>query len=54
MLFQQLVILNKNLLEEIAHTTKIHQVVKGGTIYTIEQLIANIPTEEKMTIKEEK
>ena len=45
-----ILILNSNPLENIEHTTDIHQVIKGGTVYTPQQLLEVVPTEEQMTI----
>lgn len=41
-----MVILNKNPLENIQHTTDIDRVIKGGRIYTQEEILEKIPSEE--------
>ena len=45
-----IVILNENPLQQIENTMSIDRIVKGGTSYTIEELLAHIPSEEEMTI----
>ncbi|MFF2754902.1 amidohydrolase family protein [Psychrobacillus sp. NPDC058041] len=43
-----IVILNKNPLEDIRNTKEIELVIKGGTIYTQEKLFENVPTQESV------
>ena len=43
-----LVILNDNPLENIKHTQHIHSVVKGGKVYTQEEILSHIPSEEEV------
>ncbi|SHG58629.1 amidohydrolase family protein [Ornithinibacillus halophilus] len=43
-----LVILNKNPLEDIKHTRDIDLVVKGGKAYNQEEILSNIPSEEEI------
>ena len=45
-----IVILNENPLQQIENTMKIDRVVKGGTTYTIDELLAHIPSEQEMNI----
>ncbi|GGA72447.1 amidohydrolase family protein [Ornithinibacillus halotolerans] len=41
-----LVILNENPLENIEHTKTIHRVMKGGKVYTQEEILSHIPSDE--------
>ena len=49
-----MVILNKNPLEDIQHTKDIDRVIKGGRIYTQEEILENIPSEEYLNKEREK
>lgn len=44
-----LVLLNENPLEAIEHTKTIHRIVKGGKVYSQEEILAHIPSEEEST-----
>ncbi|WP_342540036.1 amidohydrolase family protein [Heyndrickxia sp. FSL K6-6286] len=43
-----LVILNKNPLENIKHTQDINLIVKGGKVYSQEEILSSIPSEEEV------
>ena len=43
-----LVILNENPLENIKHTQDIHTIVKGGKVYTQEEILSHVPNEEEV------
>ena len=43
-----LVILNDNPLENIKHTQEIHTIVKGGKVYTQEEILSHVPNEEEV------
>lgn len=43
-----LVILNKNPLENIKHTQDIDLIVKGGKVYNQEEILSSIPSEEEV------
>lgn len=45
-----ILILNENPVQKIENTMTIDSIVKGGTSYTIEELLAHIPSEEEMTV----
>ena len=49
-----MVILNKNPLEDIQHTKDIDRVIKGGRIYTQEEILEKIPSEEYLEREREK
>ena len=49
-----MVILNKNPLEDIQHTKDIDRVIKGGRIYTQEEILEKIPSEEYLNREREK
>lgn len=49
-----MVILNKNPLEEIRHTKEIDKVIKGGRIYTQEEILEKIPSKEYLEREQEK
>lgn len=49
-----LIVLNKNPLEDIRHTKDIDQIVKGGCIYTQEEILNQQPSEEYLTKEHEK
>lgn len=42
-----IILLNENPLINIEHTTAIHSVIKGGTPYTVNQLLSLIPSEKE-------
>lgn len=42
-----LVILNGNPLEDIKYTQEIHTIVKGGKVYTQEEILSHVPNEEE-------
>ncbi|MFD1928819.1 amidohydrolase family protein [Sporosarcina siberiensis] len=41
------IVLNENPLESIQHTKSIHRIVKGGKIYSQEEILEHIPSKEK-------
>lgn len=43
-----LLVLNENPLSDIENTMKIDRIVKDGKLYTIPELLENIPTEQEM------
>ncbi|WP_042150059.1 amidohydrolase family protein [Paucisalibacillus sp. EB02] len=43
-----LVILNDNPLDNIKHTQDIHTIVKGGKVYSQEEILSHIPSDEEM------
>lgn len=43
-----LVVLNVNPLEMIRHTKEIHRIIKGGKVYTQEEILAHIPSKEEV------
>ncbi|MFJ8511896.1 amidohydrolase family protein [Lysinibacillus xylanilyticus] len=43
-----LVILNDNPLEDIKHTQDIHFIIKGGKVYTQEEILSHVPSEEEV------
>ena len=45
-----LVVLNKNPLENIEHTLSIHQVIKGGKVYEQKEILASVPSDEEVEI----
>lgn len=49
-----MVILNKNPLEDIRHTKDIHRVIKGGRMYTQEEILGEIPSKEYLEREQEK
>ena len=49
-----MVILNKNPLEDIQHTKDIDRVIKGGRIYTQEEILEKIPSKEYLDREQEK
>ncbi|WP_438311702.1 amidohydrolase family protein [Sporosarcina sp. FA9] len=49
-----MVILNKNPLEDIQHTKDIDRVIKGGRIYTQEEILEKIPSEEYLDMERKK
>ena len=49
-----MVILNKNPLEDIQHTKEIDRVIKGGRIYTQEEILEKIPSDEYLEREQEK
>ncbi|WHT49333.1 amidohydrolase family protein [Sporosarcina thermotolerans] len=46
-----LVILSENPLKAIRHTTDIHRIIKGGKLYSQDEILAHIPSEEDMNNK---
>ncbi|MBB4825436.1 hypothetical protein HNO89_002670 [Sporosarcina luteola] len=49
-----MVILNQNPLEDIQHTKNIDWIIKGGRIYTQEEILEKIPTKEYLEKEQEK
>ena len=43
-----LLVLNENPLSDIENTMKIDRIVKDGKLYTIPELLENIPTEQEI------
>ena len=43
-----LVVLNENPLDAIQHTKEIHRIIKGGRMYSQEEILRNVPTKEKL------
>ncbi|QTD42949.1 amidohydrolase family protein [Sporosarcina sp. Te-1] len=49
-----MVILNQNPLEDIQHTRDIDRIIKGGRMYTQEEILGRIPTKEYLDREQEK
>ncbi|CAM3067904.1 amidohydrolase family protein [Filibacter tadaridae] len=49
-----MIILNKNPLEDIQHTKDIDKIIKGGRIYTQEEILKEIPSREYLDREQEK
>ncbi len=49
-----LLILNSNPLQEISNTKDIFSIIKGGTIYTSQELVDEVPSEEEIEVYIEK
>lgn len=43
-----LLVLNKNPLENIEHTLSIHQVIRGGKVYAQNEILASVPSDEEV------
>ncbi|WP_262177116.1 amidohydrolase family protein [Saccharococcus sp. Marseille-Q5394] len=43
-----IIILNNNPLEDIKHTKDIHRVIKGGKVFSLEEILTHVPSEDYM------